>query len=447
MKSLVKDTVAMHPSLENLKTEEVVDIIENMPTKFGYIVSSIVAFLLGFTIFFGWIVQYPDVLTGQIIINTRQAPVKIVANSSGSLSLMVKNGDKVEKGQYLAYIKNGASPVHVQKIKNMIDSVNIHHVNVTAHRHIFPENISMGGINQDYFNFLNSLYQYLDYLAEKSFDKQLGVLQNELQSQKDLLQSEADNYSSESEKNNIQNGFYKRDSILFSKKVISSQELEKSKQSFVVSKQQFNYLKKNITSDKYAIKGSENKIEQLKIDNREKVNGLQIAMFHSYYQLKESIEVWERNFIFISPLKGKAAFLSFWKDEDFIDAGTNIFMIVPSETNILGQVTLPEKGAGKAAVGQEVIIKLDNSPYTQFGSVKGKVVSISSVTNEQLMGNNIKQSSYLLTVSLPKNLETNYGTTLSFHTQAKGTAEIITDKRRLIERLFDNLKHRTKNSN
>ncbi|NTE01508.1 HlyD family efflux transporter periplasmic adaptor subunit [Agrobacterium tumefaciens] len=443
MNLLAPNPLDKHPSLDNIKTEEVTEIIENMPTKFGLLVTSIIFVLIFLTILFGWIVQYPDVLTGQIVLNTRQAPVKIVSNTSGNISFLAANKERVKKGDYIAYIKNGVDPLDIQRIKRIVDTVNIHKINSSNHRHLFPENVVMGSINQDYFNFLNSLYQYLDFLSEKSFDKGLNSLNNQLESQKDLLKSEDDNYISEHEKYLLQLGFYTRDSILFSKRVISSQELEKSRQNLVMSKQQYNYLKKNLTSDKYAIRDSENKIQQLRIENREKVNALSIAMIHTYYQLKESIETWERKFVFISPMAGKVAYLNFWKNEDFINAGTDLVMIVPSEGNIIGQVTLPEKGAGKVVVGQDVIIKLDNFPYTQFGSVRGKVINISTVTNEQLVGNNIKQSAYLITVSLPRKLKTNYGTTLSFHTQAKGTADVITDQRRLIERLFDNLKHST----
>ena len=48
---------------------------------------------------------------------------------------------------------------------------------------------------------------------------------------------------------------------------------------------------------------------------------------------------------------------------------------------------------------------------------------------------------YMLLVDFPNQLKTNYGTNLAFKTEAKGSAEIITNDRRLIQRLFDNLKY------
>ena len=47
----------------------------------------------------------------------------------------------------------------------------------------------------------------------------------------------------------------------------------------------------------------------------------------------------------------------------------------------------------------------------------------------------------MVLVDFPKKFKTNYGTVLDFKAEAKGSAEIITNDRRLIQRLFDNLKY------
>lgn len=440
MKSIYKDD-ELHQSLNNNRNEEVVNIIESMPTKFGWIVSLVVVLLMLLILIFGWIIQYPDVLKGQITINTRQAPVKLVSNFSGSLDLIIKNGTTLKKGDYIACIKNGANFTDVKHLSDVLKNLNLHNLRYETHRHLFNEDLSLGELNQSYFEFLNSLYQFLDYVEGQSFPKQLLILNKQLLSQKKLLVNEMENYDDENEKVKIENGFYHRDSILFSKKIISSQEFEKSKQNLLRSRQQYKYLRKNLTNDEYAIKDIENKIQQLKIDNTKQVNNLEISMLNNYYQLKESIVSWERKYVFIAPMTGKLAYLSFLKNDDFLETGKELFSIVPKENMILGQVLLPEVGINKVELGQEVIIKLDNSPYTQFGSIRGKVTNISAVANEQLSENNTRQNNYLLTVSLPNNLKTNYGTILTFRSQAKGSAEVITNKRRLIERLFDNLKH------
>lgn len=161
--------------------------------------------------------------------------------------------------------------------------------------------------------------------------------------------------------------------------------------------------------------------------------------------MKLNIRKWEHTYVFIAPIKGKIDFLNFIRNNDFVESGQELFKIIPNKTEMIGQVNLPEHGAGKLKIGQDVVIKLDNYPYNEYGSIKGKVTSISLATNQQtLSSSQNKISSYLVNVSLPYGLKTNYGSVLDFHAEARGTAEIITEDRRLIERFFDNLKYKVK---
>jgi hypothetical protein len=78
----------------------------------------------------------------------------------------------------------------------------------------------------------------------------------------------------------------------------------------------------------------------------------------------------------------------------------------------------------------------------EYGSIKGKVKSISltpNSTNTNVQGN---LGSYLVLVELPNQLTTNYGSKLEFKYELKGTADIVTNDRRLMQRLFDNLRYK-----
>lgn len=438
-----KDEV-LHETLGKNRSEEVVHLIEQMPTNFGWMVSIIVIVIVILIMGFGWGIKYPDVLKGQITINNRQAPVRLVSNTPGGIQLYAFNGEAVKKGEYLAVIRNSADTRNVQFLDSLLENIDIHHVDYAHHRHYFPENIVIGELNQYYFAFLTALYQYLDYYHEGSFEKQRDILLKQQVSLNSLLSSAKNNYKSEFQKYKLEEGFYSRDSILFKKHVIAAQEFEKEKQLLVNSRQQYQVLEKDITSDKFQIQDASNKIEQLIIQKADKEHDLQINVYNHFYELKEAIRTWEHKYVFVAPFSGKIAFLSFWKNDDYIESGREVFSVIPLQKSLIGQVQLPELGAGKVLTGQDVIIKLDNYPYTQFGSVKGKVVSMSAITNQQMTINNQKTSNYLVTVSLPNDLRTNYGAVLNFHYEAKGSAEIITDKRRLIERLFDNLRHSTR---
>jgi len=83
---------------------------------------------------------------------------------------------------------------------------------------------------------------------------------------------------------------------------------------------------------------------------------------------------------------------------------------------------------------------VENYPYQQYGTIKGRVESISLTTNQSRDKNNTFINSYLIVVSLPNSLKANFGVMLSFKSDLKGSADIVTDDRKLVSRLFDNLK-------
>jgi hypothetical protein len=79
----------------------------------------------------------------------------------------------------------------------------------------------------------------------------------------------------------------------------------------------------------------------------------------------------------------------------------------------------------------------------EYGAIEGKVNKISLLSQPQNTGGTTINT-YLLIVELPDQLKTNYGEILDFQHEIEGIADIIVKERRLIERLFDNLKYRTR---
>lgn len=107
--------------------------------------------------------------------------------------------------------------------------------------------------------------------------------------------------------------------------------------------------------------------------------------------------------------------------------------IIPkNQGKMIGKLTLSFKGAGKVKKGQQVNIKFSNYPYLEYGMVRGVVESISLVPEDQ---------NYIVEVSLPDSLTTFYGKTLSFTQEMQGSAEIITEDKRLLEQILRPIKY------
>ena len=89
---------------------------------------------------------------------------------------------------------------------------------------------------------------------------------------------------------------------------------------------------------------------------------------------------------------------------------------------------MPVANSGKVRQGQEVIIKLANYPFQQYGTLSGKVKHISNVANKQ-------DISYTVFVTIPE-LSTSLGQEIPLDRELLGKAEIITEKLTLMQRML-----------
>lgn len=101
------------------------------------------------------------------------------------------------------------------------------------------------------------------------------------------------------------------------------------------------------------------------------------------------------------------------------------------KSDIRGKIILSLKDVRKVKPGQKVNIRFDDFPSMEYGFIHGTVSNISMAP---------VNSSYIIEVELPQDRTTNYGTQLNLSPEMKGSAEIITEEVRLIQRLFIPLK-------
>ena len=130
---------------------------------------------------------------------------------------------------------------------------------------------------------------------------------------------------------------------------------------------------------------------------------------------------------------GNVIFLNTWTENQTIKQGDLIFTILPEEnSSFIAKLKSPTQNSGKLKVGQTVNINLENYPDTEFGTLKGNVKSISTFPDEN--------GYYLINTTLPKKLITSYKKEIVFKHEMKGTAEIVTEDLRLIDRFFYQVK-------
>lgn len=427
----------------NKRSEEIADIIDRMPITFGrWLAIVVIAFTILFLLF-GWIIKYPDIVTGQIKINAQNATIRLVVNTSGHLHLLIgKAQDSIKRGDYIAVIQNSASTQDIKKISLFISERNSTEKQLLQLIDSLPNEVSLGEANLKYYTFLAALKSKSDYLKRNVYQKQKENLLTDIQWKNKIIKDTKKILDAAQERLQIAQKWLDRYEYLDKKEIATYEyEVDQIRNNYLTMIQEAQTFRKEISVTEMQIADNYHMLERLDVEQKEKERNLQIDILSSFQDLKASLTIWEQKYAFKAPFDGKVEFLKFLSDGQFLQAGEEVFGIIPKENSIFGQVLLPVNGAGKVKEGTKVAIKLNNYPYMEYGFIEGYVSSISLVSQPQKTENNIIET-YLINVNLPNGLITNYGEVLDFKYEIGGTADFIVKERRLIERLFDNLRNR-----
>lgn len=411
----------------NLRSEEVQEILTRVPNwmiRWG----SVVVLCIILSLFFvSWLIKYPDIIATQIVITTNIPPEKLLAHATGKIeAILVTDKQHVAKNTPLAVIENAANYKDVFSLSKALSK---------GERIIenFPFNefstAQLGDIENTFSVFqkestADALNRQLQpYKVEGSAQSYEAIQLKErlglLESQKSINQSELE----------LQKKDLERYETLFAKGIIASQELEKHRLENLQS--QKNY--KNILSTISQLKSSLNELNRNSKttqinENKENVN-LERNVVQAFYAVKKAVKDWELAYVLRSSIAGKVSFLQIWTQNQTVTAGDNVFAIIPdNENGYIGKAKAPALNSGKLRVGQKVTIRLANYPENQFGIINGKVKNISLTPD--------KENNLLLDVSLPNGLATSYKKKINFQQEMSGTADIITEDLRLMERLL-----------
>lgn len=412
-----------------LRSEEVQDILTKVPhwmIRWGTVLIFVIIVLLFFV---SWFIKYPDVVNTEIVITTNIPPEKIVSKSSGRIeAILVKDKTIVSKNTTLAIIENTANYKDVFLLKSIIDS---YIINDPKKEFPFPQlkNTQLGEIESAYAVFQK------DYQAQElNHDLQPFAIENRAQvSEKiqikerlDILQQQKMINESELQ---LQKNEVARFEVLFAKGIISAQEMEAKKLSFLQAQKNYRSLLASISQLKSSLIDNTKSSQNSQINSTKEEVNLGRNMAQSFYQLKKVIKDWELIYTLKSSISGTVTFLQVWTENQTINAGDNVFSIIPDAKNgFIGKVKAPALNSGKIKVGQKVNIRLANFPDREFGVLKGKIRNISLVPD--------KDGNILLDVELPNGLETSYKKQIVFQQEMKGSAEIVTEDLRLIERIL-----------
>lgn len=411
------------------RSEEVQDIIERMPTRWCAWVALIVSILMSMLIGLSFLISYPDTVDGEVSITGANAPLRLVSRSNGRLHLLKEPNQTISQNATIAYIESGASYNDVQLLKAYLD----------RSPKTLPSNLKLGELGGSYNSYLIAVEHWERLMKSDRYKTMRKSIEAQIESNKDVVQQLSNSLGfKEKVLYNLQKAM-ERDSILASKKVISKCELEQTQNSLLTQGEAEASLRNSQLMKQAEIKTSQIEIARSHIEEDEQLEAAYIDMMAKRNLLQTELRLWEEKYVIKAPTNGKLDYLGFWRENLMVKEGVELFTILPQHGEIMGEAYIPAIGAGKVKVGQLVNVKLNDYPYDEFGLLCGKVVSISPLMNKVQMNNAVVET-YLVRIAFPQGATTNFDHKLSLNFESKGTAEIVTKPKRLIERLFDNLK-------
>ncbi len=413
----------------NLRSEEIQEILTKPPTWIVRWGISMVFMLTAIVLILSFIIKYPDFVTAKILVTTERPTEKIVARVSGAIDeLFIQNGDSVIDGNRLAVIRNTAVTNDIYFLKSILDTLSLN-TNFSKLPELTKSDLTLGEVESSYIDFQKN---YIEYSLLKELRPHTNRLHASLSSSTELkirLQNLSKKKRILDEEYRLRTKEFDRHKTLFEKGVISLQMFESKRLELLQIEKDLNSLVASASQIRESISDTEQAYVDIKTNQKEDDTRFLANLKQAQNSLKKSLNDWEQKYVLSSSTNGVVSFQEFWGVNQFVNTNEIVFSILPLEkSSLVGKLVIPSQNAGKVTLGQKVLIKLDNFPYEQFGTLIGRVKNISISPD--------KEGNYFVYVFLPNGTITSYNKKLPLDQELIGNAEIITEDLSVAARIF-----------
>ncbi|MCC6410350.1 MAG: HlyD family efflux transporter periplasmic adaptor subunit [Saprospiraceae bacterium] len=409
-------------------SEEILDIINESPRWVVRMGATVIMLLLLMILAGTWYIRYPEVLKGAVVVTTTAPTIKVVAEKEGRIMrLLVHNGANVRRGDVLAEMENRTKLENTPLLEALLLESQAFLKNPRRAITLPESNLTWGDLQTD-VNLLVQNYVDLKQLQSDGFHaRQVQNLKEQTKALRQLQQvlSTKKELSTEALSNTFAS--YNADKQLFEEGVYSRAEFMKKENDYLAKKREQEDHSENLINNALKLAELEETMQRLDHDFLEKQRLALANINQAVHNIGNGLRNWQQQYLITAPSDGKIAFLQNLTENQFVKSGETLFTVRPSKQDLVAMVDIPVKGMGKAGVGQKVVLKLDDYPFQEFGTVEGIVESLAPSSDVK---------SYRMVVSLPNGLKSSYNRTFSCKSEMSGTAEVITEDMRLFERAF-----------
>ena len=416
-----------------LRSEEVQEILSRPPhalIQYGISIICVVVIVMFIGSFF---FRYPDIVQGDVIITTENPPIWLVAKSTGKIKeLLCRDKQLVKQDDILAVIDNSASTKDLQAINQLLSTVLISDSSFYIPTVLMAQSYELGALQSNFSAFTKAAMNYDNFLTLNLTNQDKFSLQKQIANHKIYFSDLQKQLVMMKKELILSKSSYERDKLLYSQKVISASDMETSEQTYLNKQQELQQLQTSISLQNVEFSQMKESVNKLSLQYLQEKHQLYSELKSSQRELMAAIENWQQTYLLTASQTGIVTFNTFWKRNQFVSTGDKVFAIVSRNPGrLIGKIKVPSSGSGKVHIGQRVNIMVAGYPYLEYGLLQAKTKSISLVSNNDF---------YSVEVDFPRGLHSTVNKELKFTGEMTGTAEIITDNRSLVERIFTPMK-------
>ena len=417
-----------------IRSDEVQEILSHVPhwmIRWGItLIFLLILMVLGLS----YIIKYPDVVKPNAIVTTEQPPLRLVNKVSGQIiKLRLADGAQVQAGDVIAEMENPVPEGVMLEFKAHLQSLRLAQDSALLASLDFQEfNKPLGEWQQNYNELTRAIKDFKEMSLNQLNKSKIGTLEKQITNQKRLTDISRKQLSlSEAALRNAQIK-YDTDKKLYDKGAISRADFINEEAKYQQAQSAVNSIHTTLVQQEISLNDLVRQITDLRFDTNEKLRLNTQQIEANLALLQNAMFNWQQNYQIIAPQSGRLTYLNNWTQNKVVQANTEMFAVIPENTEYYVLLRIPVNGAGKVKKDQKVFVRVANFPYQEFGQLTGFVATLPELPT--LNGENLE---YTAKVKLPKGLLTSYKRTLTYQPEMTGTAEIVTEDLRVMERVFN----------
>jgi len=376
-----------------------------------------------------WFIKYPDIIFGNATLTTLEPPLKLVVRSSGKLTnILLEDGSTVEKNQVIAEMENPVTQNGIEFLKSYVLEIRSYLKSSKNELPLITENHVFGAMQTNFNELQKNLKNYDEQIKNTYNTSKISNLKKKKQQYQILIAISIKQLALIKQKLINAEDKYLANTNLYKKGVISKMDFYNEETAFRQKQMDVENAKRTTTDQQITLLNLAQELSDLEFQYYENERILANNIQANLLEIENGIENWQQNFSFVAPVSGKLVWLEKIHQNQFIEVGKSLFAITTNNEKFIALATIPATGFGKIQTGQKARIKLNNYPTYEFGHLEGIVSKLTEIPNE---------NTYQVEITLKNGMTSSYNKLLAFTPEMTGTAEIVTDDLRVIQRIFN----------